>query len=257
MRSKQTTGFGIEPSELPSFDQGRIDPRDWFDDPACRFEIEIGCGKGTFLVQQSPLRPEVNFLGVEKALEYWRITADRARRRELANVRVLRADAGEFLRFWCADEVAAVIHVYFCDPWPKKRHHKRRLIQDQTLQDLHRVLVPGGELRLVTDHEDLWAWYEDHAARHVHLFQRREFDKVESADEGELVGSNFERKYRREGSAQIKGLGVDLKRNHFIMGPKLTYDNASEHFTGKSSREANALIKLTGRRGFEIPAVEA
>lgn len=57
--------------------------------------------------------------------------------------------------------------------------------------------------------------------------------------------------------AQISGMGVDLKRNHFVMGPKITYDNATEHFTGKYGKEANALIKLTGRRGFEIPAVEA
>ncbi|MCH8193288.1 MAG: hypothetical protein IIA65_04645, partial [Planctomycetes bacterium] len=57
-------------------------------------------------------------------------------------------------------------------------------------------------------------------------------------------------------SAQITGMGVDLKRNHFIMGPKITYDNAAEHFTGEYSNEANALIKLTGRKGFEIPAVE-
>ncbi len=56
--------------------------------------------------------------------------------------------------------------------------------------------------------------------------------------------------------AQISGMGVDLKRNHFVMGPKLTYDNATEHFTGKYGKEANALIKLTGRRGFEIPTVE-
>ena len=57
-------------------------------------------------------------------------------------------------------------------------------------------------------------------------------------------------------SAQITGMGVDLKRNHFIMGPKITYDNAAEHFTGEYSGEANALIKLTGRPGFEIPAVD-
>jgi len=52
-------------------------------------------------------------------------------------------------------------------------------------------------------------------------------------------------------------MGVDLEQNRFVMGPKITYDNPSEHFTGKHSKAANELIKLTGRRGFEIPAVEA
>ncbi len=190
-------GFGIE--HLPPFEQGRIDPREWFDRPQRSLEIEIGCGKGTFLVQQSPDHPDVNYLGIEQSPEFYRYAADRARRRELANVRILWSNAVEFFRFWCAQDVTAVIHLYFSDPWPKRRHHKRRVIQDRTLVELHRALVPGGELRLVTDHEDLWAWYEDHAARHAHLFERRSFDRVESASEGEIVGSNFERKYRREG----------------------------------------------------------
>ena len=194
-----TEGFGIEQPDLPPFEEGGVDPRTWFECPQRRLEIEIGCGKATFLIQQAPLRRDVNYLGIERSLEFYRFAADRMRRRGLANVRVLRADAGEFLRFWCADGIAAVIHLYFSDPWPKKRHHKRRVVGDRTLPELHRVLAVGGELRLVTDHEGLWAWYEDHADRHAHLFERRPFDRVESANEGEIVGSNFERKYRREG----------------------------------------------------------
>ncbi len=193
------TGYGREQSDLPPFDAGRIDPRDWFPQPDHRFELEIGSGKGTFLVQQAPLRPDVNFLGIEWSLQFYRYAADRARRHALANVRLLRANAVEFIRYWCADAVAAVVHLYFSDPWPKSRHAKRRVIQDRTLEDLHRILAPAGELRLVTDHDDLWAWYEEHAARHADRFERRPFAGVESASDGEIVGSNFERKYRREG----------------------------------------------------------
>jgi len=198
-RALDTEGFGIEQSQLPPFEQGRVDPRAWFEHADRPFEIEIGTGKGTFLVQQAPLRPQVNYLGIEKTLEFYRYAADRVRRHALANVRILWAEAGEFLRFWCADGVVAVVHLYFSDPWPKKRHHKRRVVQDQALAELHRVIEPGGELRLVTDHDELWAWYEDHAGRHEHLFERRPFDRVESAGAGEIVGSNFERKYRTEG----------------------------------------------------------
>ena len=121
------------------------------------------------------------------------------RRRQIENVRILHADGVEFLRHWCVDGAARVIHVYFSDPWPKKRHHKRRVVQARTLADFHRVLEAGGEVRLVTDHEELWCWYEAHAARHGELFVRVPFDAPASAGEGELVGTNYERKFREEG----------------------------------------------------------
>lgn len=198
-RTLVTDGVGLDQSELPPPEQGRIDPRAWFESSDRALEIEIGSGKGTFLLQQARVTPQVNLLGVEWAGEFYRYAADRVRRHGLTNVRLLRADATEFIRHWCADGVARVIHLYFSDPWPKKRHHKRRVVQDRTLVDLHRVLEPGGEVRLVTDHDDLWAWYEDHASRNAHLFERRTFDPPGSAGEGEIVGTNFERKYRREG----------------------------------------------------------
>lgn len=211
-KTLDTTGYGILHSELPPFDQGFIDPRDFFDKPANSFEIEIGSGKGTFLVKQAPLRPEVNFLGIEYAAEFYRYAADRVRRHSLNNVRILYSNATEFIRFWCADQVARVIHLYFSDPWPKKRHHKRRVIQDQSLIDFHRILKPNGEIRIVTDHADLWQWYEDHADRNQHIFNRRQFDRLESAEEGEIVGTNFERKYAKEGRP-FKAMTLTKKGN--------------------------------------------
>lgn len=194
------SGVGIEQAALPPFEQGRIDPRAWFADSQQPLEFEIGCGKGTFLVQQAAQQPEVNYLGFEWTNEFFQYAADRIRRRGLAaNVRIVHGDATEFIRYWCEDRVARVIHLYFSDPWPKARHHKRRVVQDHTLIEFHRVLEPGGEVRMVTDHSGLWAWYEDHAARHDAIFERRTFAPPESAREGEVVGSNFERKYAREG----------------------------------------------------------
>ena len=198
-KPQNTEQFGIELADLPPLDAGRIDPRDWFEQPGHRFEIEIGSGKGTFLIQQAKLGPEVNYLGVEWAGEFYRFAADRMRRNQIHNVRMLHADATEFIRYRCVEAIASVIHLYFSDPWPKKRHHKRRVVQDRSLQDFHRLLLPQGELRLVTDHDDLWQWYQDHAARHADLFEQRPFERPASAGEGEIVGSNFERKYRREG----------------------------------------------------------
>jgi tRNA (guanine-N7-)-methyltransferase len=227
----------ISPEEMPPLpdailtdpEAGRLDPRRWFAHHDRPFELEIGSGKGTFLAQQAQLQPDVNFLGIEWAKEYAVYAADRVRRHRergrLENVRVLHADATEFLRWRCPTGVCRVVHLYFSDPWPKTKHHKNRVVQHRFLLEVWRVLVPGGELRVVTDHAELWAWDEAHfdvwtaAARaggampaDVHglrdklgvpeaAFDRAGFDRPASASAGELVGTNFERKFRREGRA--------------------------------------------------------
>jgi tRNA (guanine-N7-)-methyltransferase len=162
-------------------------------------DLEIGSGKGTFLVQQSALEPDTDFLGIEWAKAYWRHAADRLRRRGCENVRILWADATVFVKFYVGDAVLRRVHIYFPDPWPKKRHHKRRSVQAPFLRELHRVLQPDGEVRLATDHAEYFQWMEEHAAHVADLFDRQPFEKPGSEGEGELVGSNFERKYRREG----------------------------------------------------------
>jgi tRNA (guanine-N7-)-methyltransferase len=150
-------------------------------------------------VQQAEHAPETNFLGIERAAEFYRYAADRLRRRDIPNVRMLRGDAVDFLQLRCPDGLTAVIHLYFSDPWPKARHHKRRVLQDHSLEAIHRVLEPQGELRLVTDHDDLWAWYELYAERHAERFERLPFVAPDPARTGELVGTNYERKFSREG----------------------------------------------------------
>jgi len=190
---------GIDMRSLRSFEDGHIDPRQWFSDESVPFEIEIGSGKGTFLLQEAQQRTNPNYLGIEWTSEFYRYAADRIRRNHLANVKMMHGDATEFLRFWCEDNVADVIHLYFSDPWPKTRHHKRRVIQDQTLETFHRVLKQGGIVHVVTDHDDLWRWCVEHFQKHINLFTQSAFQGAPSASEGELVGTNFERKYRREG----------------------------------------------------------
>ena len=194
---------GIDMRGLPSFEEGRIDPRSWFKNSDAPFEIEIGSGKGTFLLQESQQRVEPNYLGFEWAAEFYRYAADRIRRNHILNVKMVHGDATEFLRFWCEDNVADVLHLYFSDPWPKTRHHKRRVIQDATLKTFHRVLKPGGILHVVTDHEDLWNWCDEHFARNTTMFTKSPFSASPSASDGELVGTNFERKYRTEGLSLI------------------------------------------------------
>ena len=114
-------------------------------------------------------------------------------------MRLVHEDAGTFVSWRMCDGVMRVVHVYFPDPWPKKRHQKRRLIQAPFLRELHRVLAPGGEVRLVTDHDGYFAWMAEHAAEVADQFTIEPFERSDSADGVEMVGTNFERKYRREG----------------------------------------------------------
>ncbi len=179
---------------------GRVDPRRWFRDPARPLDIEVGPGRGSFLVQQAQAEPGVNFLGIEWEPEIYFYCSDRVRRRGLVNVRLLRGDAAEFLRWRCPDGLVRAVHLYFSDPWPKKKHHKNRVIQDRFLAEVHRVLVPGGELRVATDHDELWAWDLEHFARVTGddpgpaRFTMKEFIAPEWAEDGELLGTNYERK---------------------------------------------------------------
>ncbi len=191
--------IGIDMRLLPSYEEGKIDPRQWFNEETKPLEIEIGSGKGTFLLQESQKRTRPNYLGFEWAAEFYRYAADRLRRNHIQNVKMVHGDATQFLQYWCASGIAEVIHLYFSDPWPKTRHHKRRVIQNQTLETFHRVLKPGGLVHVVTDHHDLWRWDLDHFERYPNLFTQSKFGSAVSAGDGEIVGTNFERKYRREG----------------------------------------------------------
>jgi len=160
-------------------------------------ELEIGSGKGTFLLGEAGARPEVNFLGIEYARRYWIFAADRLRRAERGNARVVLAEASTFVRDFIENETLSAIHVYFPDPWPKTRHHRRRLLQPAFVEELASKLKPGARLSIATDHRE----YFDQIALAVKRspLVEADFAATKAALESELVGSNFERKYRREG----------------------------------------------------------
>ena len=200
-RQQDVGRVGVAGDQLPPFDDGPIDLRRWFDASAIDrpLEMEIGCGKGTFLVQQAALTPQVNYVALEYAAAFWRYAADRCRRRQLENVRIVRAEAQLFVRNYAPDDCFQRVHIYFPDPWPKKRHHKRRLIQAPFLQQLHRVLTPRGLVCIATDHADYFQWICQHCAQATAAFEQLPFVRPDSAGEDEWVGTNFERKYRRQG----------------------------------------------------------
>jgi tRNA (guanine-N7-)-methyltransferase len=135
---------------LPGQLSGRLCFADLFGRRAA-VEIEVGIGKGRFLLQQAELRPEVDFLGLEWSLKHLRVAKERAERRRLTNVRLYRADARHVIADLVPDASVARLHVYCPDPWPKKRHRKRRFFTPEMAPHLERILVPGGHLELSTD----------------------------------------------------------------------------------------------------------
>ncbi len=160
-------------------------------------EMEIGMGKGTFLVEQAKTRPDINFFGIEYARWFWRFASDRMRRAGCLNARTVRAEASYFINEFVTDSSLSVVHIYFPDPWPKKRHHKRRLIQPPFMQQVIRILAPNGRVQIVTDHQDYFEQMEQVVGSCK--LKVVDYNRPGSANEGEFVGTNFERKYRREG----------------------------------------------------------
>jgi len=160
--------------------------------------LEIGSGKGTFLVHQASAQPEVDFLGIEWARRYYRLALDRFGRWGLENVRIIRTDAVTFLSEHVPDGAVDCLHIYFPDPWPKKRHHRRRLLQQANMDLLIRCLKPGGQIRIATDHAGYFEQITAVMSACRNRLEAIEFIRPAGAQEGEQTGTNYERKYIRD-----------------------------------------------------------
>jgi tRNA (guanine-N7-)-methyltransferase len=129
----------------------RLDWRELFgnDHPV---ELDLGAGDGGFALAYAQQHPEINLFAVERLLGRVRKIEKRAARAKLDNLRVLRLEFGYTVRYLLPPESVSVAHILFPDPWPKRRHWPRRLIQPGFVSDLAATLKPGGELRFTTDH---------------------------------------------------------------------------------------------------------
>ncbi|HEV2856274.1 MAG TPA: tRNA (guanosine(46)-N7)-methyltransferase TrmB [Thermoanaerobaculia bacterium] len=167
------------------------------------WEVEIGFGKGRYLLRRAQEDPRRRFLGIELAGEYHGIFVERARRRGLANWIALRGEAQYLLSSVLPAGFASALHVYFPDPWPKSRHHKRRLFDPETVDLVLGLLRRGGHLYFATDFLDYGELVFELLSGYPGLRLAR---RDRPWDEGPRT--NYEAKYEAEGRPILRLEGV-------------------------------------------------
>jgi len=160
-------------------------------------ELEIGAGKGAFLLARAAARPELNFLGLERVHAYCHYAADRLCRAGLPNVRMLQAEASYFFSHCLTRRSLWRVHIYFPDPWPKRRHHRRRLMQLPFSMNVCRMLRPGGQLLIATDHLEYFEYIQAVMSK-VNGLMEVAFPRMADRN-GKQIETNFERKYTLQG----------------------------------------------------------
>lgn len=114
-------------------------------------ELEVGSGKGLFLQHAATCSPDRFFVGIELSLKFANRAAERLQKSGLANVCMLRGDAQKFLKDAVPSNCVNRVHVYFPDPWWRNKHKKRRVLNDQAIFDIERILQADGQLHFWTD----------------------------------------------------------------------------------------------------------
>ncbi len=126
--------------------------------PGRPLEVDLGCGDGAFLLGMAGHFPERDFLGVERLLGRVRKVCRKLTRGGLENARVLRLESRYAVEWLLPPASASRLHLLCPDPWPKLRHHRRRIVNAEFLGAVRRVLVPGGEFLFMTDNPDYHEW---------------------------------------------------------------------------------------------------
>jgi tRNA (guanine-N7-)-methyltransferase len=190
----------IEPEPSPDRSPEVVTAIDWAalfgnDSPV---ELEVGSGKGLFLANAARTNPGHNFLGVEISRKYARIAAGRLARQGIANAKVWAGDVRDVLARRIPSGSLRAVHVYFPDPWWKKRHKKRRVFTDALVGEVERTLEPGGALHVASDVEEYFALIEELVAANPR-FRERPAPELRAPEHDLDYLTNFERKYRLEG----------------------------------------------------------
>ncbi|MBO4779740.1 MAG: tRNA (guanosine(46)-N7)-methyltransferase TrmB [Selenomonadaceae bacterium] len=124
-------------------------------DPARELYVELGTGKGDFITQIAERNPQINFIGLEVEATCVLAAARKVREKNLGNVRLIVFDVANIAELFAEHEIDR-LYINFCDPWPKKRHAKRRLTYIKFLELYKKILKPEGEIYFKTDNRGLF-----------------------------------------------------------------------------------------------------
>jgi len=161
-------------------------------------EVELGCGDASFLAEYARQHPGVNFIGVERLLGRIQKLDKKGRRLGLTNTRGVRIESAYFLQYLLPPHAAAALHIYFPDPWPKKKHRHHRLIGTQFPALARTTLTPHGTVFLRTDDADYFQQMNE-------VFgAAKEFEKVETPAALAAITTDFERDFNAQGIPTLR-----------------------------------------------------
>ena len=177
----------VNPLKLPDLFQERL-----------LTEVELGCGDASFLVEYARRNPARNFIGVERLLGRINKLSRKGRRMGLTNLRGVRIESAYFLQYLLPPHAAAALHIYFPDPWPKKKHHKHRLINESFPALARHALAADGTVFLRTDDADYFQQMNE-------VFgAASEFQKVETPPSLAEILTDFERDFNAQGIPTLR-----------------------------------------------------
>jgi tRNA (guanine-N7-)-methyltransferase len=160
-------------------------------------EIELGAGDGSFLVAWAAQHPGRNFLGLERLLGRLRKIERKVRRAGLLHVRLLRIEASYFLEYMIPPGTVSALHIYFPDPWPKRKHWRNRLVNDAFTEVVANALIPGGLIYLRTDDPPYFAQMKQVFGRNA------KFETAPTPPELQAVLTDFERGFHARGVSTL------------------------------------------------------
>jgi tRNA (guanine-N7-)-methyltransferase len=178
---------------------GRLD-LSYFFPKSQPLEVELGCGDASFLTGYADRHSEHNFIGVERLLGRMRKLDSKGRRAGLTNLRGVRIESSYFLQYLLPPRSASALHIYFPDPWPKKKHRKHRLVNERFPGLARAALAPAGMVYLRTDDADYFA-------QMTGVFgASEEFQKVETPIDLAEVLTDFEREFNARGIPTLRAV---------------------------------------------------
>lgn len=161
-------------------------------------EMEIGAGRGEFMIRYAAAHPELNFIAVERKLVILRRAGVKLIRSGLPNARIINGDIVYLLRNYVQPETLRAVHIYFPDPWPKSKQAKRRVFSPQNLELILRIIRRGGFLHVRTDVESYFNSMAKMADAHAEL------ERVDPPEDVIAHMTNFEMRFVRDGKPIYK-----------------------------------------------------